>query len=77
MRSHPQKSQRGLAWMVPDEPSILRSKIFDNFHKVIQIITANRGGDDWVGWLDRARRICIMELHGSLGGDNVTVCEHC
>ena len=48
-------------------PVFFALKYFDNFHKVILIITANRDRDDWVGWLDRARRLCMEELHGSLG----------
>ena len=48
-------------------PVLYALKYFDNFHKVNLIITANQGRDDWVGWLDRARRLCMEELNGSLG----------
>ena len=58
------KIQRGKYLM---SPVFYALKHFDNFKKVILVFTANRDRDDWVGWLDRARRLCIEELHGSLG----------
>ena len=58
------KLQRGKYLM---NPVFYALKYFDNFEKVILVITANRDRDDWVGWLNRARKLCMEELHGSLG----------
>ena len=58
------KIERGTHLMKPVFYALKRS---DNFKKVILVITANRDRDDWVGWLDRARRLCMEELHESLG----------
>ena len=58
------KLERGKQQIIPVFAAL---KYFANFNRVILTVTANRGRDNWVGWLDQARRVCMEELHGSLG----------
>ena len=49
------------------KPVFSALKYLDHFNKVILTITANRGRNNWVGWLNEARESCMEELRGSLG----------
>ena len=58
------KLQRGKHLM---NPLFIALKHFSNFQKVILVITADRTQGNWASWLERAWRLCMEELHGSLG----------